>query len=440
MRFLRLLFSLTIALPMAGTAYSQAPDLRAQFDAAFQDTLRQPNDPPILVRFAELAVRIGDLESAISALERLLLIEGDQPKVKLELGVLYYRLGSYEAARSYLEAARVSPRATPEVKERSGQFISQIDAKSGKSRFTGDLFTAMRYSTNANSGPTGTINSFGATSIPDPTVSSRSDFSVLGAATLRHRYDLGRQDNGALESDFSFYTARQFQVSEANVLLVDFVTGPKTEPFDGWLDDMTIKPFFMGRYVSVHDLPTYWAWGTGLEAAGPLNEQVRAAFTLFGRRRDFINNTDAPTNDRSSGNEITGVLEFRVDLTSYMTMSLNSNYTRYIAQTDSESYVDYGFGGALNVRFADPLGINGRLWSATASGSVQLADYDQPDLSVDPLRRRSQYDVNLGLVLAIPLDAQVTLVAQSAYVRRTAPINNYAYDAFTALVGVGWRF
>ena len=225
MHLLRILIG-SVAAMIVGAASAQtvspSPDTRSAFNAAFQETLRKPADPPTLLRYAELAVQVGDLEAAISALERLLLIDGEQPKVKLELGVLYYRLGSYEAARGYLESARVSARATPETKQRAGQYIAELDAKSGKSRFSGDLFTAIRHSTNANSGPTGPTSSFGATTVPSPTVAQRGDFSVLGAATLRHRYDLERQDNGSLESDFSFYTARQFQVSEANLLLLDF--------------------------------------------------------------------------------------------------------------------------------------------------------------------------------------------------------------------------
>ena len=193
-----------------------------------------------MLRYAELAVQVGDLEGAISALERLLLIDGDQPKIKLELGVLYYRLGSYEAARGYLESARASARASPETKERASQFLAEVDSKSGKSQFSGDLLFGIGYSTNANSGPGGAIQSFGATVVPTPTVSGRPDFNVIGAGTIRHRYDLGRQDNGALESDLGFYGARQFQVSEANVYLLDFTTGPRTSPFeDGWLSDMT---------------------------------------------------------------------------------------------------------------------------------------------------------------------------------------------------------
>ena len=158
------------------------------------------------------------------------------------------------------------------------------------------------------------------------------------------------------------------------------------------------------------------------------------------RRRDFINNADAPNNDRSSGNEAAAVVDFRVELTQSMTMSLNSSFTRYVAMVPSESYVDYGFGGSMAVRFTDPLSLNGRLWSVTASGGVQLATYDQPDVAVDPIQRRGQADLNLSLILAIPLDEQLTLIAQGALSQRTAQLNNYAYNSFTSLIGISWRF
>lgn len=98
---------------------------KSAYDAAFQDSLAKPADPDTLVKFAAAAVKIGDLEGAISALERLLLIDGDNPDVQLELGVLYFRLGSLEAARSYLSAVRDSRRASPEAKARAVSFLRE---------------------------------------------------------------------------------------------------------------------------------------------------------------------------------------------------------------------------------------------------------------------------------------------------------------------------
>ncbi|MBS0524083.1 MAG: tetratricopeptide repeat protein [Proteobacteria bacterium] len=99
------------------------PAERAAYDKAFQATLDKPSDPDTLARFADLAVKVGDIEGAISALERLLLIDANQPEVKLELGVLYYRLGSKEAALTYLEGAHASPEASQQVRDRAEEFL-----------------------------------------------------------------------------------------------------------------------------------------------------------------------------------------------------------------------------------------------------------------------------------------------------------------------------
>jgi Flp pilus assembly protein TadD len=118
----------TTGLPAAASPSSSkpaeaTPEQRAAYDKAFQATLEKPSDPETLARFADLAVKVGDIEGAISALERLLLIDANQPEVKHELGVLYYRLGSKEAAITYLEGARSSAEASPQVRNRAEEFL-----------------------------------------------------------------------------------------------------------------------------------------------------------------------------------------------------------------------------------------------------------------------------------------------------------------------------
>jgi tetratricopeptide (TPR) repeat protein len=113
------------AAPPQQAAAAPTPQMRAAYDAAFQATLAKPADPDTLVKFADLAVQVGDYEGAISALERLLLIDGDQPEVKLELGVLYVRLGSFEAARNYFEEVLVSPTATEELKDKAEDYLEK---------------------------------------------------------------------------------------------------------------------------------------------------------------------------------------------------------------------------------------------------------------------------------------------------------------------------
>ena len=94
----RLLVALVLAggligggLPHPGLAQTPpaAGELQRQYDSAFQEMLRKPADLDVLFKFAALAAQTGDLEGAVSALERMLLINPDLPRVRLELGVLY---------------------------------------------------------------------------------------------------------------------------------------------------------------------------------------------------------------------------------------------------------------------------------------------------------------------------------------------------------------
>lgn len=104
-------------------------ELNRQYDASFQEMLRQPANLDVLFKFATLATQAGDLEGAISALERMLLISSDLPRVRLELGVLYYRLGSYEVARTYLETALKSPTVSPDVSSLAQQLMAKMQGR-----------------------------------------------------------------------------------------------------------------------------------------------------------------------------------------------------------------------------------------------------------------------------------------------------------------------
>jgi Flp pilus assembly protein TadD len=102
------------------------PSAREAYKSALQEALLRPADPKTLTDLASTAVRAGDLEGAISALERLLLLSGDLPDIKLELGVLYFRLGSFTAARGYLEGAKASASASAQTKVRANGYLAEI--------------------------------------------------------------------------------------------------------------------------------------------------------------------------------------------------------------------------------------------------------------------------------------------------------------------------
>ena len=107
------------------------PEMKAQYDAAFQDMLNKPGDLAVALRYATVAKEAGDLEGAIGTYEGMLLIDSNLPEVRVELGMLYYRLKSYDMARSHFQAALQSPNLPEALRKPTAQLLSKMPKQSG---------------------------------------------------------------------------------------------------------------------------------------------------------------------------------------------------------------------------------------------------------------------------------------------------------------------
>src|SRR5471030_3202240 len=282
-------------------------DAQRDYDAAFQEMLKQPANLDVLFKFATLASLTGDLEGAISSLERMLLINPNLPRVRLELGVLYFRLASYEVARTYLEGALNSPNLPPEVRQRAQDFMAQIVDREQPSHFSGEAFIGWRYQSNANLGPaTPNVLLFGLTSTLNQASVGTPDWGTVASLQVRHTYDFGRQDKSALETIFTAYVNRQFQLQAANVSLLDLTSGPRFQIFNGIFEDFTLKPFATFGIIQVNDVTYYTGYGAGVELSMLLTDRLRSTSTFTWRKHDHQDNWYLPTNSQFRGTEYTG--------------------------------------------------------------------------------------------------------------------------------------
>lgn len=126
MRSVCLAAAVAVALAWFSPCVAQTDAKLAEYDVAFREMMSKPGDPQSVVKYAQLAVEVGDMEGAVSALEGLLMMDADQPEVELELGVLYYRLGSAEAARAHLESVGKSHQASAAVKKRASDYLKSV--------------------------------------------------------------------------------------------------------------------------------------------------------------------------------------------------------------------------------------------------------------------------------------------------------------------------
>ena len=192
----RLLLGAVLAASLAWTAAAQpaSEGQDKEYDAAFQEMLRQPGNLDVLFRFATAATQTGDLEGAVSALERMLLIDPNLPRVRLELGVLYFRLGSYEIARTYLQSALASRNIPPDVRAKADQYMAELDKRLTRSRFSGEVFLGMRYQSNANLGPGNSqVRLFGQVANLNQAALGTADWGAVSTGQFRHTYDNHRQ-------------------------------------------------------------------------------------------------------------------------------------------------------------------------------------------------------------------------------------------------------
>ena len=426
----------------AAAAPASKGDLEKQYDDAFQEMLKKPADLDVLFKFATIASQTGDLEGAISALERMLLIDGNLPRVRLELGVLYYRLGSYEVARTYLEGALKSPNLPADVRSRAEQFMAQVQNQAKTSQFSGEAFFGWRYQSNANLGPASSnVRLFGQVANLNQQSLGSPDWGVVSSLQVRHRYDLGLQDKSAIETQFTAYANRQFQVSAANVSLLDLTSGPRFQVFNGIFEDVTLKPFGALGYIWVNDTPYYGSYGAGLEGAILLSDRLRNVSTFVFRKHDAQNTWYLPTNSQFRGMEYSATSTFQFQLSPIVQLFMIGAAQRFEAeQTIWQSYQLAGIGGGFSFRFMDPVLKTGLPWTISLSVTEQWWAYDAPDPTVDPNTNRYQTDTIANLVVAIPFDDRTTFSLTGGRFVRNATISNYEFINNNFMFGVSWRF
>ena len=430
---------------LTATAEAQSPSggsAGPEYEAAFEETLKQPANLDVLFKFATIATKAGDFEAAVSALERMLLIDPNLPRVRLELGVLYFRLGSYEMARTYIQSALDTPGIPADVRARAEQYTAELDKRLSRSRFSGEMFLGTRYQSNANLGPANsTVRLFGQGANLNQNSLGTADWGAVTTGQFRHTYDLESQDNAAIETQFTYYLTRQFQLQQANVSLVDLTSGPRFQMLRDTFQDVVVKPFVSGGYVWVNDTPYYGSYGGGVETGVLLTDNLRNVSIVSWRQQNYPDTWYLPANSLFTGTQYSAISTFSYQVNPLTSLFAVGNAQRYqTQQTPSQNYMLLGVGAGFAFRFADPLFRSELPWSISLSANLQWWSYDAPDPIIDPSVTRDQQDTILNLMFAVPFDDRTTFSLSLARFNRAANLPNYAFTNNSIMMGVSWRF
>lgn len=117
---------LTIGSATAAENTHQAKPLAMEFHKAFGATMADPGNPDKAIYYSHTAEMMGDYESAIPPLERLLMFNPNLPNIHLKLGTLYHKLGSNDIAKAHFEAAIKSKNVSARVQSKAKQYLKGL--------------------------------------------------------------------------------------------------------------------------------------------------------------------------------------------------------------------------------------------------------------------------------------------------------------------------
>ncbi len=416
-----------------------APEVQRQYDAAFAAMLADPANLDKIFRFAELAVAVGDLEGAVSALERMLLIDANLPRVRLELGVLYYRLGSFEAARTYLLAALAAKDLPQDVRGRAETFLAEIEKQSSPSKLFGTLMLGLRYQSNANAAPTGNVRVFGIPASLDSNATADNDWNVFAALNAVHLYDMGTQYGDFWETRLAAYGTRQFKRHEVDVGLLAVNSGPRFVLLPRSIEGWSLRPYLAFDYVMLDDRTDYMAHGASVS----LDKKVgvgNLGFTADWRRREYNDTRRNLFNSERDGTEWAGRVTWDFALTSWLTGSATAGYSDYNARVAWESYDEIQLGLSLNVYLDFSPFVKEQKSALVIAGAHLRSHYNKPDPIVDPGVRRRDRDWRVSVTGSLPLTQSISFVLQGGYTRRDSNLPNYDFDNWFGMTALAWRF
>ena len=417
---------------------SQA-ELQRLYDEAFAAMLADPGNLDKSFRFAGLAVRVGDLEGAVAALERMLLINANLPRVRLELGVLYYRLGSYEAARTYLVTALETPNMPPEVRERAQDFLARIEKQKSPSRLFGTLLAGLRWQSNANAAPTGNVRVGGFEAELDDNSTAASDWNAFVAAQATHIWDFGWQSGDHLDTQVNLYVSRQFQREEVNATVAVVSTGPRFVLMPESIEGLSLRIAGVGEYVMLDDETEYVAPGAALSLDKRWDDTL-VSLGFDWRHRNYHDTEIRPFNSLRDGDEYTARLSIEHKAADWLGVAVLGGATRFDARAEWESYREVQLGLALTMQpFVSPFDEQQNIVIAFTAAHLR-SWYDKVDLSVDPDIKRKDRDWRLALTVSVPITEEFSAILQGGYNRRSSSLPNYEYTNWYTMTGIAWRF
>lgn len=420
--------------PVAG---QEELTVQQQYDAAFLEMYQDIGNLDKTFHFAKLAIATGDLEGAIAALERMLIVDPDLQQVRMQLGTLYFQLGSYAMALAYLNAVLAHTEVPIDIKQGAQALVTQIDALTSPHRFSGTVVGGVRYQANANGGPmTNKIRLFSDTATLDDKYTHQPDWDISVAGQFSYIYDFETEPSKVLETRISVYSSKQDEQSQIDTTLAEVQFGPNVgltlQP--GYALD--IRPYVLVNNMALGGKDSFNGFGGGLDLN--YKTSVTSAWNLGVRYvgRDYNNvaevGLEGPRTRLFAGKNFS--------LSSMTLGTINLNAFNEDTDEASSAYWEYGIQGTIQHILGAPFSFTPQPWNASVTVGFYDKSYDEANPGVDANTVRKDETLRTSANLVIPLNFNISLLAAAGYTDARSNLPNYTNENWFSSISMMGQF
>ena len=266
-----------------------------------------------------------------------------------------------------------------------------------------------------------------ASSNSDGTGTETPARSVVSTAGLTYSYDLGWQDDSAIEVNFQGYDQRYFERSEFDLGIYQLDVGPRFR-LDGALSALAVRPYVAGALLTLEELRYLTQGAAGLNIRHDISSTFGLEYYGQAGHRHYTNSDRRTTASDSTGAEYQGGVTMRARVDDTQLASLLLRGTRTTAEKQSQSQQIIQFGGSYTVDLGSAVTPMERPVVVTLSGLYSSVHYDAADPTIDPTIRRHDHRLDGRLITSVGLTDWLSFVFTGELTRNYSSLPNFQYN------------
>jgi len=378
----------------------------SELSAVHERVLDDPGNLEFLYQYAQAAIRLGNYEAAIGALEGILLIAGDHPGLLLQIGTLYQRLDAPRTAKSYIKRARQYAEQGSDVSIASKRYLDSINKQISDHSFSGFLRAGLRYQSNPARSPESSEILSSGFRVPIPDFRKpEEDINAFSLSHLEHRYKLDRRLSTV--SDVIFYGTLYDEQDRLDYAMLELSTGIEYASAASATGRYSLRPYLLYRAAYLKDYATEGTPGAGLEfqRRPGANSRLRANYEY--RDNDLADDDDSGSASLRNGAEQRLDLSYLWEFAPGRVVSARAFARSREARRRHFEVDEWSLSVAYSARLPNPVFENRSNATVTPYIVRRVQGFRAPDVSVDPATTRKDQEWRAGLSLQLPVSDAV---------------------------------